>query len=219
MSATAAARRGKGEVVNASGALVGIAVPLGLAEVYLLLRYFRRDRPVLGIACAHDRSCELSHLVMTAAMIGMIMPVLNPLPPVGWAVVFLGAAGRFGVQARRAAEHRAELTAAGLPGPGREAHHVLANLMMAYLVLALPMAMPGAGASTTDPHLLPALAIAPAARWAVAAYFLGHAALTAYRVAVPTRRSGIAAPPLLLSPRALSACQLVMATGMIVMVV
>lgn len=218
MSATAAARRGKGGVVSGPGALIGIAVPLGVVEVYLLLRYFRRDRPVAGLACAHDRSCELGHLIMTAAMIGMIVPVLNPLPPVGWAVVFLAGAGWFGRQARRAVEHRAELTAAGLPGPGREAHHVLANLTMTYLVLALPMAMPGAGASTADPHLLPALAIGPAVRWAVAAYFLGHAVLTAYRVAIPVRRSANAAPPLL-SPRALSACQAVMATGMIVMVV
>lgn len=217
MSATAAARRGKGDVVSGSGALIGIAVPLGLVELYLLLRYFRRDRPVTGLACAHDRSCELGHLIMTAAMIGMLVPVLNPLPPVGWAAVFLGGAGWFGRQALRAAEHRAELTAAGLPGPGREAHHVLANLTMTYLVLALPMVMPGAGGSTADPHLLPALAIAPALRWAIAAYFLGHAALSAYRVAVPARRS-TAAPPILLSPRALSACQAVMATGMIVMV-
>lgn len=204
-------------MVGGSGeALLGVSVLLGAAELYLLPRYFVRNREA-GLGCLHDRRCELGHVVMTVAMIGMLVPVLNPLPPIGWAALFLAAAGAFAVQGWRSLRRRHELAAAGIPGPAREAHHVLANLAMAYMALALPMPMPGA--EPAIPPLFPAAGPAQLVFSAVAAYFLGHTAVAAYRIAAPARRSGGAdASPIMLSPRALSACQVAMGVGMVYLI-
>lgn len=201
---------------GSGAAVVGLAALLVVAELYLLNRFFVRDRGSARAGCAEDRRCELGHIVMAAAMIGMFVPVLNPLPPVGWGLAFLAGAGWFTVRACRAIGRRAELAAAGIPGPAREFHHVIANLAMVYLVLVLPMPMPGTAASPASPHLTAAFSPAPIAVWTLTAYFLGQVAFSAYRIAVPVSRQRAAAdvPSILRSPRALSGCEVVIGVGM-----
>lgn len=199
------------------GMTVGLAVALVVAELYLLTRYFRREL-VTGADCAADRRSELAHIMMLAAMIGMTVPPLNPLPPLGWVAVFATGIAWFGYRSWRA-------LVGGIPWhvrrfvlPVRDLHHLIACLTMGYFVVVQPMRMPG-GLST--PGLAPAL-VAPLPIGVLGCYFLAYSARTAYRVlrlhravAVPAEsRTGAAARGILTSPRVLSGCHLVMALAM-----
>jgi Domain of unknown function (DUF5134) len=119
------------------------------------------------------------HAVMGAAMAGMLVPQLSPLPGSVWKVVFGAAAAWFAWQTARARP--------GTAG-GRQCRHPVPHLVecgaMLYMLVAVPgsrpqgtgMPMPGTSTSPGAAGSFPALAVV------LALFMIGYVAWTADRL-------------------------------------
>jgi hypothetical protein len=148
----------------------------------------------LAVSRLRGRSTELDadvlHAVMGAAMAGMLVPRLDPLPDSAWMAVFGIAAGWFGWRAVRAIRARGTGPSGGsrcrFPVP-----HLIECVAMLYMLLAVhgprpvrggpAMAMPGMGAGAGPAAGFPALALV------LALFMAGYLVWTTDRLATLAR--------------------------------
>jgi Domain of unknown function (DUF5134) len=148
-----------------------------------------------------ERDADALHVLMGAAMAGMLQPRLTPVPGAAWRVVFAAAAAWFAWQAIRAGRRGAAGTRCAYPAP-----HAVECAVMVYMLVPVGswpaghgpgMAMSGMsqGATAGNPALTLVLAL----------FMLGYvlwatdqlARLSRARAAAPAR--GAAAPRLSLA--------------------
>ena len=153
-----------------------------------------------------ERGADASRAVMGLGMLAMLAPWLDPLPRLGWQVVFAGAAAC--VTARLI---RRRVTSSPPPVHTRhEAHLVVGGAAMLYMLSATPAGhhMPAAVDMAATGLALPALA------WVFVGYFLVFVVWLGTRLAV-----AVPAPaqwPVLSvgSPHLLGCTEVVMGIGM-----
>jgi Domain of unknown function (DUF5134) len=147
-----------------------------------------------------ERDADALHVLMGAAMAGMLQPRLTPVPGAAWRVVFAAAAAWFAWQAIRAGRRGAVGTRCAYPAP-----HAVESAVMVYMLLPVGswptghgpgMAMPGMsqGATAGNPALTLVLAL----------FMLGYvlwatdqlARLSRARAAAPARGAAALRPSL-----------------------
>jgi hypothetical protein len=112
-----------------------------------------------------ERDADALHVLMGAAMAGMLEPRLTPIPGTAWRAVFAAAAAWFAWQAIRAGRRGAVGTRCAYPAP-----HAVESAAMVYMLLPVGswpsghgpgMAMPGMnqGATAGNPALTLVLAL------------------------------------------------------------
>jgi Domain of unknown function (DUF5134) len=112
-----------------------------------------------------ERDADALHVLMGAAMAGMLEPRLTPVPGAAWRLVFVAAAAWFAWQAIRAGRRGAAGTRCAHPAP-----HAIESAAMVYMLLPVGswpsghgpgMAMPGMnqGATAGNPALTLVLAL------------------------------------------------------------
>lgn len=137
----------------------------------------------LVAACRWHRHTEPDvdavHVLMGAAMAGMLVPRLNPLWDGGWAVVFAIWTGWFGGQMIRASRHQR----GNGPGPAHHLPHLLASGAMLYMLLAVTSAR-AAGAAHGEAMTGPpgGAARLPTLALVLALAILGHVIWTTDRM-------------------------------------
>jgi hypothetical protein len=162
-----------------------------------------------------ERDADALHVLMGAAMAGMLEPRLTPIPGTAWRVVFAAAAAWFAWQAIRTGRRGAAGTRCAYPAP-----HAVECAVMVYMLVPVGswpaghgpgMAMPGMnqGATAGNPALTLVLALfmlgyvlwatdrlARLSRARAAAPARGAAALrpSLAAVAVPAAASALGAP-------------------------
>jgi hypothetical protein len=179
--------------------------------VYCASRVVFARRGGLANGCETHLSGDVSHLVMSIGMAAMILPALDPLPPVVWQVVFGFTACWF---ALRLVRRKAWTTRPD------ELHHVLGSLAMVYMFSAMQAGLGDramAGMSMGSGVALPVLA------WAFLAYFLVHTIkLGAKLIEMPgAADTTVSNGPrgAVLSPQVLGSCRVVIGAGMSCMLV
>lgn len=162
------------------------------------------------------RGVEGSRGVMSLGMVAMLVPQLDPLPRLGWQVLFGLAAAYI---TARLIRHRAAPASQPDPAGRHELHLVVGGLAMVYMLAVMPaghevshgLDMTGMGSTS--------LAV-PMLTWAFVAYFLVFVVRLSARLAVPVHTS--AATPLrgvVVSPHLLGSSEVVMGIGMSYMLV
>src|SRR5262245_59148588 len=136
----------------------------GLSAV-LVLYYLIR---LVSGPTASGRDVECSRGVMSLGMVAMLMPQLDPLPRLGWQVLFGLTAGYIAGRLIRRG-----LRAAPTPRPDLGGHHelhlVVGGVAMVYMFAVMPGNMShGTDLARMDP---PSLAL-PVLTWIFVAYFL-----------------------------------------------
>ncbi|MGH3897403.1 MAG: DUF5134 domain-containing protein [Pseudonocardiaceae bacterium] len=180
----------------------------------------------------NDPSADASHGVMSLGMAAMLWPWGDPVPgkPVPalyWQVLFGMAAAWFAVRLLRSGARSATIPQPG-SGRGADLHHVLGNLAMVYMLVAVP-AGHGAAHRTHVPGIsAPGIAL-PALAWALLAYFLVFAVWLGAQLVEPVSTvaatsAGAAAPGgrphgVVTSPHLLGSSRVVMGIGMSYMLV
>jgi hypothetical protein len=151
---------------------------------------------------ATEADADGLHALMGAAMAGMLVPQLAPLPGRAWMVVFGTGTAWFGACALRSRHQGRSSWQCRYPIP-----HLVECIAMLYMLLAVRgapratgMAMPGMGTSPGAPTVLPALAVV------LALFMLGYVMWTTDQLASLARASArapaLARPP---QPRTLAA--------------
>ncbi|WP_380283200.1 DUF5134 domain-containing protein [Kitasatospora purpeofusca] len=176
---------------------------------------------VVGRGCP-DRRLEPTEIVMALAMVGMMAPAFDPLPPALWAALLAASVVRPALLlVRRLCRHPRSAFAGGW---SHYPHHVLSAAAMAALVLCAAPAHQHAGGGAA--HGGVGSAVPQWALLALAAYFLGYAVRGAGSLlprpatdAGPTRAGGPATltPSSLASTGLVAARRTVMAVGMFYM--
>lgn len=210
-----------------------------LTAVFALLAGYRLAHVILARRAAGKhyigRSVDLTHLLVAAGMAAMFSPLGNPVPAGVWVAVFalqgvwfvallLHAHGGLG---GRAGQHQ--------PGASQYLHHLIENSVMAYAFAAMSIGdapakstagntMPGMDMSGGQmPPSVPAGAGMSWLPWLLTTYFLLHALWSGFRVVTATRAAAgaplgspaaLTGTHLLLGPRLLGSCEVVMGLGM-----
>jgi Domain of unknown function (DUF5134) len=179
------------------------AIYAALALFYVV-RFLAAGRVTSARPTATNRSVDVSRCVMSLGMVAMLVPWIDPLPRLGWQLLFSAAAGHIALRLIRR-----RVRPAPVPAPEEGGHHelhlMIGGLAMVY-TLAAPSAGPGmAGMGSTGP-VLPVLA------WVFIAYFLVFVVYWGARLAV----SGDTLAPrgVVTSPHLLGSSEIVMAIGM-----
>jgi hypothetical protein len=146
--------------------------------VFYVVRLFtpRQD------ASAHssgDRTVDLSRAVMGLGMVAMLVPWLDPLPPLCWQVIFGLVAGHIAVRLiQRGA--RAARASQREPRTHHELHLVVGALAMVYMFAVMPAEQHlASGMGMTTGLAMPALT------WVLVAYFLVFVVRLSARLAIP----------------------------------
>lgn len=168
---------------------------------------WRRKRPT-------DRQVDGMHVLMGAAMAGMLVPQLRLLWTGGWVIIFAASAVVFSYRIARAPRGHSAVSR----WRSHDAHHLLGCAAMLYMLAFLaPLAAPGTGSAALG--MLGAAAPDPAVPLVLAIVLLGGVVWTADRMSSIARvaqltagRSQIAAGPVPLSPRLSACCEI--ATGL-----
>lgn len=160
----------------------------------------------LVLARGGERGADASRAVMSLGMVAMLAPWLDPLPRLGWQVLFAGAAAC--VTARLI---RRRVTSPPPPAHARhEAHLVVGGVAMVYMLSAMPAGHHMSAAMDLAPTglALPALA------WVFVGYFLVFVVWLGTRLAValpaPAPRPVLSVG----SPQLLGCTEVVMGIGM-----
>jgi Domain of unknown function (DUF5134) len=144
-----------------------------------------------------ERDADALHVLMGAAMAGMLEPRLTPIPGTAWRAVFAAAAAWFAWQAIRAGRRGAAGTRCAYPVP-----HAVESAAMVYMLLPVGswpsghgpgMAMPGMGQGATAGN--------PALTLVLALFMLGYVLWATDRLARLARASAVAPARSAAAPR------------------
>ena len=174
---------------------------------------------------ASGRGVEGSRGVMSLGMVAMLVPQLDPLPRLGWQVLFGLTAGYIAVRLLRRGLRTGPVSLRTGPvsrsdlGRTHELHLMVGGLAMVYMLAVmpaeheLPQGPDMAGAGFTSSAL-------PVLTWIFVAYFMVFVVRQNARLAVPVN-SGAATPwrDVVISPQLLGSSEVVMGIGMSYMLI
>jgi hypothetical protein len=153
-----------------------------------------------------ERDTDTLHVLMGAAMAGMLEPRLTPVPATAWGAVFAAAAAWFAWQAARPGRRGRRAGGARCAHPAAHAVECAAMIYMLLPVGSWPsghgsgMAMPGMSQDTTAGN--------PALTLVLALFMLGYLLWAIDRLACLSRTTAPATAPVTSSPHPPQAAQI-----------
>jgi hypothetical protein len=210
---------------------------------FYVIRLFASDSGTSAGNSGCNRGVDSSRGVMSLGMVAMMLPWIDPLPRVGWQLLFGVAAGYIAVRLIRRGLRATRLSPAE-PMPGHhELHLLVGGVAMMYMFAVMPAGPdPGAGVPQNTgagvpqdmdagvPHHMDMAPLGfsglalPFLTWIFVGYFVIFVVRLAVRLAVPVNMlAGMAAGPALpgggprgvvVSPHLLGSTEVVMGIGM-----
>ncbi len=188
------------------------------AGMFAALALYYLIRLLASGPAASARGVEISRGVMSLGMVAMVVPQLDPLPRLGWQVLFSLAAGYIAVRLIRRSRRAAPSLQPALSGH-HELHLVVGAVAMIYMFAAMPAghelahSVHTAGTGSTGVAL-------PVLTWAFVVYFLVFVVRLGARLAVPVSGAAASTPrSMLVSPQLSGSSEVVMGIGMSYMLV
>jgi len=161
-----------------------------LAAVMIVITFYCAGRLIVSLRMGRHTEFDADglHVAMGAAMAGMLVPRLNPLPGSVWEVVFGIAAVWFAGQATLAGRARGNGSLCSYPVP-----HLIECAAMLYMFLAMPASGHAGHVPVPMPGMTSASGTFPAVAMVFALFMLGHVVWSADRLAAATRARTAAA--------------------------
>ncbi|MGH3765847.1 MAG: DUF5134 domain-containing protein [Pseudonocardiaceae bacterium] len=161
-----------------------------------------------------DRTVDVSRGVMSLGMVAMLVPSWDPLPRLGWQLVFGLAAGHIALRAIRRRARAAPASVREL-GANHELHLVVGGLAMVYMFAVMPAGQQMMHGMDMTPMGSTGLTL-PALTWALVAYFLVFVVRLGTRLALPVNTLPLNVPAggMVVSPHLLGSSEVVMGIGM-----